>query len=182
MKKNSEKGSALIWALVLLIVVSYAAMTILDIQRADIKEITRFKEHNSSYYLALGGLELGLGALLTHLSSYPGDTSYHGGLTLFDYYANRYSVASHEVLSHEFPYMDGTRQVGKADVSIYMATYYKMDWVVVESTGRRVIGQDAAGNPVFEPEAVTLYMRINKKNVKDIYRDGKSLPPLTTTP
>lgn len=175
MKKKGEKGSAILWALVLLIVVSYAAMTILDVQHADVKEITVFKENTSAYYLALGGLEIGYGALMSVLDSHPTDAAYLGGKTLFDYYTSKNTSAAHEVLTEKFPYMDGAVQIGQADVSIYMLNKYGIDWVVVESHGRRVTGVDAAGKAEFANDGVTLYMRINKGNAKDIYRDGKTL-------
>lgn len=174
MKKTGEKGSALIWALVLLIVVSYATMMILDIQNADIKEITIFKENTSAYYMALGGLEYGYGALMSVLESHPSDSAYKGGKTLFEYYTSKNTSAKHDVLTDNFAYMDGTVQIGQADVSIYMLNKHGIEWVVIQSQGRRVTGIGATG-PEFADDGVILYMRINKGNAKDIYRDGKTI-------
>lgn len=176
MKKNSEKGSAIFWALVLLITVCYAAMTIVDIQTADVREIAAFKDNTSAYYMALGGLEVGYGALLSHLSSYPGDITYSGGKTLFDYYTQKYTSTNFKELNEVYKYVDGSKQVGQADVSIYMAEYYGMDWVVIKSQGRQVKEVDSLGKPSFVNDGVTLYIRINRSNIKDIYRDGKNLP------
>ncbi len=174
-KKNirDQRGAAMIWVLIVFMVVSIASMTIISIQHADIREIMQLENHLSAYYASLGGMELGLAALMS---------SYNGG-TLFSHLVTNSVVnsnlADHANTSYVHRYYQTPYGISaftaippaNAAVSVEVRIYRYPDsdkWIVVESVGTDLSSGESATN----------YLRVNAANNKEVRRDGRSLADL----
>lgn len=154
---RNESGVALIWAILMLTVVSIAVTTVLMMQNADIKEIMFLENRLSAYYASYGGMEFGLAALM---SSYSGA----GGKTLLEYYIDNPSL---NLQSYVYEYKDTSgNNVATATIRVFEKEIASTRWVVVES-----IGEDLDSHV-----KVVNYMRINTENVYEVHRDGAALP------
>ncbi|MDO4754480.1 MAG: hypothetical protein Q4A41_05690, partial [Bacillota bacterium] len=157
---KSEKGSALIWALVIFTVVSIATTTVLMIQSADIKEVQFLENRLTAYYASVGGMEFGLAALM----------SAHGGTSsmLFDWCVDHYDeilddLGKTRLTPYTYVYKNASNQpVAEVLVSVYAKNLIGEQWIVVEAVGKDLASGVHSTN----------YLRINKKNVYEVHRDG----------
>lgn len=158
---KSDRGSAIIWALIVFVVVSFAASTIIFIQRADVDEVMLLEDRLTAYYISYGGMEFGLAALMTE---YKGS-----GKTFFDEYVSNkgsYNELNQELDFNEDPDNKSSKVIGTASIKIYKKNIFNTDWVIVESIGKSANGKAKSVN----------YMRINAANPYEIHRDGDTLP------
>lgn len=158
-KIKNESGAAMIWALIVLLVVSIASASIFAIQHADIKEVMLLENHYTAYYASLGGMELGLAALMTDYN--PGS-----GTNLFDKYVKSPSSLP-EVLSHNYEYKnDSNMVVATVSIEVYKQNLLGKDWVIIKAEGTDINSGHVAVN----------YMRINVNDKLEVRRDGDRLP------
>lgn len=167
---RNQSGAAMIWAIIVFMVVSIASMTIISIQHADIREIKKIEDHLSAYYASLGGMELGLAALM---SDYNGKALFSSFVTAGGKVNNSLKHRSETTYIHRYSHTpsgisgafvapDGA--VAEVEVMIYRHPTSDK-WVVVESTGKDI----ASG------ETVTNYLRVNAGNRSEVRRDGGTL-------
>lgn len=146
---RSEKGSAIMWALVLFVVISAASATTYLILMRDTKEVGGLEERKAHYYAAFAGLEYGYGALMSE---------YGDGIYLDKFYSDNKTVND----TYE---IEGSNPKAKAEVTISVEDLNGTNWVVVKSVGK-IDGDE---------NKETLYLRVNPENGMEVHRDGKEL-------
>ncbi|MDO4799640.1 MAG: hypothetical protein Q4A52_03870 [Bacillota bacterium] len=174
----AEEGSAYVWALILLIIISLASVVINGFLNADIRENRLYRDHKALYYAANSGLDLGYGALLTTYHPNPSAPNPSDG-SLLNWYIARLAVAPTEELNQVFEIKDrNSNVVATADVNVSRQEIDGFFWIVIRSTGqvKGITRPDPADPSKSVPETLTLYMRINPSNQVEVLYDGMKRP------
>lgn len=170
-----DEGSAYVWALVLLIIISLASVVINGFLNADIRENRLYRDHKALYYAANSGLDLGYGALLT---TYQRD-SQTPKRNLLNWYIAELAVNPSEELNQLFEIKDrNSNVVATADVNVSRQEIDGFFWIVIRSTGqvKGIVRRDPVDPSKSVPETLTLYMRINPSNQVEVLYDGMKRP------
>lgn len=91
---KNEKGSSLIWVIILMLVFGILASSMLYVSSQDLRETVHFRENSKAYYLAESGIDIAYSALMKLenpedvplIYSYKNDTSkvYHKEIDVGD--------------------------------------------------------------------------------------------------
>lgn len=116
---RDEKGAALAWTLILFIVMTILATSILFIVQQDLREVVMQEQRIKTFYVAQSGVDLGYAALMENENEY------------FEKLVDGTVVS----LVDEIDVYDGATLVGKASVSIQPVVVDGKAWIRIESVG-----------------------------------------------
>lgn len=139
---KEEKGAALAWTLIVFVVMTILASSILFIVQQDIREVVMQEKRIKTFYIAQSGVELSYAALTQNDNEY------------FDKMVDN-TVTS---LMDEIEIYDGVTLIGKAAVSIVPVTIDGKKWIKIESIGT------LTGDTV----TVKTIMRIDSTNIMNV--------------
>ena len=146
--KENEQGAALIWTLILLVVVTTLAFSVIFVARQDSLETRIQEERLKAYYLSLSGIEIGYAALMTET-------------TPPNKYIDAFNNLSKPNVSYEEVIKEGTVTIGKVKVTVGNVTIDGQRWVQIKSVGT-LNGTTTS---------VTSTMRIDPNNHENVIRE-----------
>lgn len=137
-----ENGSALAWSLIVFVVMTILATSILFIVNQDLREVVMQERRIKTFYVAQSGIELSYAALMQD------DNAYFEKLvmgTVID-------------LSDEIEVYDGATLIGTAAVTVQPVVVNGKAWIKIESIGT-LVG---------ESMQVKTVMRIDTTNIMNV--------------
>lgn len=145
---NQREGSALVWVVILLVIITIITTSVIYIARQNTIETVNQERRIKAYYLALSGIEIGYAALMAPDAS-PGPK-----------YINRFTPSKADVTNTQ-TIKDGGNTIGTVDITIGNVTIGGKRWIQVESIGT------LAGSNV----SVSSSLRIDAANHEVIIRE-----------
>lgn len=116
---KDERGASIVWALILFVVLTILATSVLMIVKQDIFEVVQQEKRVKSYYVAQAGIDLSYAALTKNENEY----------------LNKIASNTVASMTDAIEIMDGTEIVGIAEVTVALVTVDGKKWVRVESIG-----------------------------------------------
>lgn len=120
---RNRDGVAIIWVVILLALIIIIASSVMYIARQNTLETIRQEQRMQAYYLSLAGIEIGYAALMTPDTT-PGPQ-----------YIDRFNNVSKVAVSYSEDIKEGTKTIGKVDVTISNITVSGKRWIEVKSIG-----------------------------------------------
>lgn len=139
---KEEKGAALAWTLILFVVMTILATSIMFIVQQDLREVVMQEKRIKTFYIAQSGVELSYAALMQNENEY------------FNKMVNDTVVS----LVDEIDVYDGEAVVGKAAVTV---THEMID-------GKKWIKIVSIGTLTGETMTVRTVMRIDSTNIMNV--------------
>lgn len=119
---NNREGSAIVWVVILLVIISIITVSVIFIARQNTIETVGQEQRIRAYYLSLSGIEIGYAALMSSDTS-PGPK-----------YINRFNASKADVTNTQ-TIKDGGKTIGKVDITIGNVTIGGKRWIQVKSIG-----------------------------------------------
>lgn len=139
---KEEKGAALVWTLILFVVMTILATSIMFIVQQDLREVVMQEKRIKTFYIAQSGVELSYAALMQNENEY------------FNKMVNDTVVS----LVDEIDVYDGEAVVGKAAVTVTPEMIDGKKWIKIVSIGT-LTG---------ETMTVRTVMRIDSTNIMNV--------------
>ena len=144
----NEKGAALVWVLILFVVVSILAFSVIFVARQDAIETQFYEQRLKAYYISLSGIEIGYAALMTET-------------TAPDKYIDEFDDLSKAAVVYTDSIIDNGNTIGNVSVTISNVMVSGKRWIQIKSQG------SLEGTTT----SVTSSLRIDPTNHENIIRD-----------
>lgn len=119
---NNRKGSAIVMVVFLFVIIVIITTSVIYIARQNNLETANQEKRIRAYYLSLSGIEIGYAALMAPDST-PGPK-----------YIDRFNASKANVTNTQ-TIMDGTKTIGKVDITIGNVIISGKRWIQVKSVG-----------------------------------------------
>lgn len=151
---QNQKGAAFIWTLILFFVITTLSASAIFIARQDTMEAINHEMRLKTYYIALGGTDIGYAALTKTVSGNP--------------YIDQFIADPSKTETDTIDIVIDGEQIGSAVVTLDSVN------VTVGTETKRWVRVTSVGTLTGETLAVTSIIRINPDNTRHIIREDET--------